>query len=379
MNSRKLFQLLCIACTAVLITTGCGAKKEKKAATQTTADTLVDAVGRTVLIPPVVSRVVSPFNMYTRLIVAMGGCDRLSGISHQCVLPEEERGCGGELLRLPDVGEFGMNIELIASLKPDLIFASQPDVASFASKTDAAVVAISFSSDLPMLEMFDRQIDLVGKAMHLQEGAEELKRFIAETMKPVVSVTSSLPDSVKPKVYFAWTTWTGDILNSLYKFDPIELAGGINVASDAKNFAKNMVRHPQSNSKKQHGIVVSREHIMNWNPDFIFISRYQVQEWQKGGPTQPLSMSIKNILDDPFMQSVNAVKNRHVYYTTAFCHWWPQQRALVQVLYMAKLFHPDLFADLDVEREGNRIFKRFYGEDSLYTELVNDLDLHTWK
>ena len=211
---------------STLIILGCGGKRQRMEHRATSPDTLVDAAGRTVVIPPRVSRVVSPFTMYTRLIVAMDGCEKLAGISHSCILPEEERGCGGKLLTFTDVGEFGMNIELIASLKPDLIFASQPDVASFASKTDAAVVAVSFPSDMPMLEMFDRQIDLVGKAMRLREGAEDLKRFIAETMRPVVSVTSSLPDSARPKVYFAWTSWTGDILNTLYKFDPIELAGG---------------------------------------------------------------------------------------------------------------------------------------------------------
>lgn len=365
---------------AGVLLSGCGnTKKETSRNGTVVSDTLIDAAGRTVVIPPTVRRVVSPFTMYTRLVVAMGGCDRLAGISHSCILPEEERGCGGRLLGLPDVGEFGMNIELIASLKPDLVFASQPDVASFASKTEAAVVAVSFPSDMPMLEMFDRQIDLLGKAIRLQEGADDLKRFIAETVQPVISITSSLPDSARPKVYFAWTTWTGDILNTLYKFDPIELAGGINVAGDAKNFAKNMVRHPKSNAKREHGIIVSREHIMKWNPDFIFLSRFQTQAWQKGGPAHQLPMTINDVYADPLMQSVNAVKNRHVYYTTASCNWWPHQRALVQVLYMAKLFHPDLFRDLDVEQEGNRIFKRFYGADSLYTEMARDLELHTWQ
>ena len=202
---------------------------------------------------------------------------------------------------------------------------------------------------------------------------------IKENMYPVVSVTSSLPDSVKPKVYFAWTSWTGDILNTLYKFDPIELAGGINVAGDAKNFAKNMVSHPKSSSKREHGILVSREHIIKWNPDVIFVSRYQQQAWHNDGSTKPIPVTTGDVIADPLLQSVEAVKNRRIYYTTAFCNWWPQQRALAQVLYMAKLFYPERFADLDVEGECNRIFKRFYGEDNLYTEMANDLELYSWK
>lgn len=344
---------------------GCGNRKPKQPESKVvTTDTLIDAAGRVVTIPASVNRVVSPFTMYTRIVVAMGGCNKLAAVSHSCILPEEERGCDGLLLALPDAGDFGSNTELIASLAPDLIFASQPDVAMFSSKTKATVIAVSFPSDVPMLEMFNRQIDLIGKSLHMQKNADSLKKFIADVVQPVTSITSILPDSAKPKVYFAWTSWTGDILNTVSEFDPIELAGGVNVARDAKNFAKG-----------QRGILVSREHIIKWNPEIIFISRYQEQKWQKNGPTKPLPVTISDVLNDPLMQSVTAIKNQRVYYTTAFCNWWPQQRALVQILYMAKIFHPDLFRNLDVEQEGNRIFKRFYGGDSLYTAMAHDLEL----
>ena len=59
-------------------------------------------------------------------------------------------------------------------------------------------------------------------------------------------------------------------------------------------------------------------------------------------------------------------------------NWWPQQRALAQIVYMAKIFHPERFAGLDVEGLGNDIFKRFYGADSLYTAMARDLELRSW-
>jgi hypothetical protein len=47
------------------------------------------------------------------------------------------------------------------------------------------------------------------------------------------------------------------------------------------------------------------------------------------------------------------------------------------VLYMARIFHPGLFPGLDVERQGNAVFRRFYGADSLYTAMARRLELHT--
>lgn len=354
---------------AFLLAVGCGSRSGDDGPVKTApTDTLVDAAGRKVAVPEKPVRVISPFTMYTRLVVAMGGADRLVGISHTCLLPEETRGRGRVLKGLPDVGPFGANLELIASLAPDLIFASQPDVASFSSKTSAAVIAVSFPQDTPMLDMFNRQIDLIGKALRMEKQGDSLKTFIQNILRPVVSVTASLPDSAKPRVYFAWTSWTGDILNTVCDFDPIELAGGKNVAADAANFAKG-----------ERGILITREHLLDWDPEFIFISRYQPQSWHRNGQTRPLPVTIQDVLSNPLYQSVRAVRQKNVYYTTAFCNWWPHQRALAQVFYMAKLFHPQRFADLDVEAEGNRIFKRFYGADSLYSEMARDLELRGWK
>ena len=332
------------------------------------ANTLIDAAGRTVAIPQHAERIISPFTMYTRLIVALGCCDKLVGVSHSCVLPEEEYGCNHTLLELPDVGPFGANIELIASLKPDLIFASQTDVATFKEKTGATVIAVSFPSDIPMVDMFYQQIDMIGKALRCQPQADSLKQFIRRKLEPVTARTALIPDEKRPRIYFAWTTWTGDILNTVSEFDPIELAGGVNVAREAKNFAKG-----------ERGILVSREHIIRWNPDIIFVSRYQPQKWMKPGENTTVPVTVKDILADPLLQSINAVKNRRIHFTTAFCNWWPHQRALAQVLYMAKLFHPELYIELDVEKEGNEIFKRFYGRDSLYTTMARELELLQWE
>jgi len=328
---------------------------------------LTDLSGREVVIPDKVDRVVSPFMMYTRIIIALGAMDKLVGISHTCVLSEEEHPYGKDLLKLPDVGDFGENIELIASLKPDLIFAFPQSIRTFKEKTGATVVGASFPQGVPIEKMFARQIEVIGKSLHKEKEADELNEFIKEKLSKVADVTSKIPDSQRPKVYFAWTSWTGDITNTVVDFDPIELAGGVNVARGCKNFAKG-----------QRGILVSREHIIKWNPDIIFLSRYEPKKWEKTGANgKKTPVTIEEVLADPLLQNINAIKNKSVYYTTAFCNWWPHQRAIAQVFQMAKIFHPDKFENLDVKKEGNEVFKRFYGEDNLYTRLIENLELYT--
>lgn len=45
---------------------------------------------------------------------------------------------------------------------------------------------------------------------------------------------------------------------------------------------------------------------------------------------------------------------------------------------MAKLFHPQAFADLDVEAKGNEMLKRMYGADGLYTWMEDYYHLYSW-
>ena len=352
--------LLLVSICAGIWLAGCGGSGNQPVPEDQTV--IVDAAGRSVAIPREVNRVVSPFTMYTRMIAAIGGQDKLVGVSHSCLLPEEEIAHGVNLPGLPDVGQFGSNIELIASLKPDIIFASEGDVATFEEKTGATVICTSFPHDTDIRDMFDSQAEIIGKALHLEENAADLIAFMDRKFARVTDIAETIPEDEKLKVYFAWTSWTGDIINSLYDFDPITLAGGINVAGEAQDFAPG-----------ERGILVSREHIIMWDPDVILLSPASL------GVNGQQPVTIEDVLADPVLQQVSAIRNRRVYYTTAMCNWWPQQRAIAQTMYIAKLLYPDRFADLDVEAEGNEIFKRFYGEDDLYSRMAAENGLHTWK
>lgn len=345
-------------CTGILLT-GCGggAGSRDDAAPGTV---VTDSVGRTVAIPAEVNRVVSPFTMYTRLICALGAEDRLVGVSHSCVLAEERVAHGLDLFSLPDVGAFGANIELIASLDPDVIFASDTDVATFDEKTNAAVVATSFPHGTDIRDMFSSQVEIIGTVLHLEDRADSLIAFMDEKFRRVTDITDAIPESEKKKVYFAWTAWTGDIINTLYDFYPIQLAGGINVAAQSANFTPG----------ERSSILVTRENIIDWNPDVILVSTPE----EGAAP-----LGLDDILADPLLQDVTAIKTGRVYYTTSMCNWWPHQRAIVQTMYIAKLLYPERFADLDVEQEGNEIFNRFYGGEGLYSKVAEQLGLYRWQ
>jgi iron complex transport system substrate-binding protein len=137
----------------------------------------------------------------------------------------------------------------------------------------------------------------------------------------------------------------------------VDLAGGINVAGELL---------PSSGSV---AVSVSIEQIIAWNPDIILLH----------GVFPPHKLSKETILSDPRLVTVNAIKNQEVNYTKGYMIGWDPAMGLTEAYYMAKLFHPDKFENLDEEKEGNEIIERFYGVDDLYTEMLDMSDRYRWE
>jgi iron complex transport system substrate-binding protein len=69
---------------------------------------------------------------------------------------------------------------------------------------------------------------------------------------------------------------------------------------------------------------------------------------------------------------MTAVRNGDVYHCLyPYCCGIPQDRNLINTMYLAKLFYPEKFKDLDLEEEGNEIMGAFLGVDGLCSEFAD--------
>jgi iron complex transport system substrate-binding protein len=276
--------------------------------------TLVDCADRTVTINKPVERVVPTDSTDSvRTVVQLGAAYKLVAITsivERYVYGEDTpywfalSQVAPELKELPSVGSSSdPNRELIVSLKPDMIFASggNADVAnSLQANTGIPVVCIRASGRLDF-EMHR----LVGTVIGKEKEAEELISYLKERHDKVTEVTSQIPDSEKPKVYFS----KRHITSTPPRYDPIDLAGGINVAGEFADIGNGF------------GLIeVSKEQIIVWNPDIIL---------KNTGNDKP-GTTIEDILSDPVLQTVTAVKERKVYYTRAYMIGWDPVTGVTQ-------------------------------------------------
>ena len=317
--------------------------------------TLLDQADRIVTVPRPIERVATLFPSITRVILSLDGCGRIVGASSTTTSGTyAERmimlQAYPELLDLPNTGSHrDPNAEQIVSLKPDVIFGYGSRLEwcdPIQEKTGIPVVGIYQNPN--RADGCFESYRLAGRVMGQEERAEELISAMEEQFAELTDVTSQIPEDEKPGVHLAF--WS-DLTKSPGSYYPVDLAGGINVVSS------------------DYSITVSKEQVIAWDPDFILIH----------GPSAPHTLSIEDVLLDPDLQTVNAVKNRDVYYTKGHFIGWDPATGLTEAFYMAKLFHPDEFEDLDVEEKCNEILKEVYKADGLYTWLLENTDLHRWE
>jgi iron complex transport system substrate-binding protein len=323
--------------------------------------TLIDMAGRVVTIPQPIERVV-PDSMDTiRTFVALDASDLIVGVPYSVDRMSEVYNyifiISPKLDKLPRVStrEAGVNTELIVSLKPDVIFASSTNADTLQEQTGLPVVCVSTAGSLDF-EIYR----LVGAIIGKEEEADELISYANEKIAEVSEITSEIPDSEKPKVYLAYWAYEGTITHTPSRDDPLDMAGGLNVAKEAGIAISGLGNDYE----------VSKENIIAWNPDVILVHRGTHQE----------EVTLEGLVySDSDLQGVNAVKSHDVYCTIGYMYGWDPVTGICEVFYEAKLLHPDKFEDLDVDEVGNEILKRFYKVDDLYTYISKELELHTWE
>ncbi len=356
-----------ILAVAALFTTGC-TEQNNPDNHSGAVKKITDCAGREVTVPVKVTRVVDLALLDgTRTLVELNAESLLVGINDtvknfmfgkegqnfSCWFAAPKK--APQIQSLPSVGSCREpGVEFIASLKPDIILAS----ASYGDQADAIekqtgipVVCIrAFGClDFKMLQLV---ADLVGK----QERARFLISYAEETIRGMAQRTAAIPKDQRVKVFF-WGWPVSGAPRTIAPYDPIDLAGGFNVAMQAA------VRPYESYN-------TTKEQLAVWNPDVIML-----QWWTK----KDIGVRITTILSDPCFQTVSAVKNRQVFYWRTFMKGWDPAMGLCEIFYLAKLFYPEANKEMDVEARCNEIMATFYEVEGLYTDLLANSEIHSWK
>ncbi len=303
--------------------------------------TVTDSTGRSVSVDVPVQKVVSLGTGVATYLYALDGGKSLVGRDSYSHFPPalEEVPIAGKSSYSPD-------LELIISLHPDLVIAdtmlSDDDLKEI-ENVGIPVMIESLVDSAKDIEVMKKLGIVVGK----EDRAQEIIGFIEGYQDLIQERIAGVKPEDKPKVFFEWagkpyyTVSNGNPSDTL-----IRLAGGDNIAKDLGNSTHS---YP----------TVSPEWVVEVDPD-VFI---QQRSSDKLFTEDELKTLRDEIIARPELADVKAVKDGRVYLVSGDLRYGV--RSVICQLYMAKLFYPELFEDVDPEAVHKELVEKFYGMNQL--------------
>ena len=237
-----------------------------------------------------------------------------------------------------DVGNPGQpNTETILGLKPDLVFSAIHVPASQKLNEllrNANIPVLGLKAGFGGIEDWLSAVELAGKASCREEQAQKYINLFRKNMELVKSKTQNITQ--KPKVLLinngdGQTTIRGN--RTKFVFELIEAAGGQTI---------DQIEGSESGA-------VNLEVILKFDPDVVITdNKSHMQNWE-------------------WWPQLRAVKENRVYIvpiddpSVIMTSWVNNMYAPLAILWIAKSIHPELFKDLDINKEHDKFCEEIFG------------------
>ncbi len=308
---------------------------------------VVDSANRTIVLDGPAEKIIPIVAWSYEPIYILGAEDKIAGV---------EKGSYAQYSWLPGIEEKPIigtfkepDYEKIIELKPDVVIV-QPkylqQVDEKLSPLGIKVVNLPFNTQ----DDFDRELMVLAEIL----GDSEVRRakdFITWKTAQVDSLKNRTQEiSPKIEVYGEWsdTPWyTGSRASGLH--DVITIAGGYNIAEPLNPEGNISLRYP----------TVDSEWVLKENPEAIIFPAF---DYYTGYYFNDSTNSTKFLEDARIRAGLNgtdAAKNDRMHIIDAYLI--EAARGFIGINYLAKMFYPDEFKDLDPEAIHREYFEKWLG------------------
>ena len=322
-------QIITALLTAAMLLqmTACGG-----AVQETGPVTLEDQCGRTVALEERAETIVSCYYVSSYAVMALGLSDRMVGIENKADTREIYSLASPAFLELPAVGTMKeSNVELIASLEPDLVIMP-------ARLSEAAETLTGLGLDVILVNPENHEdlcgmLELIGDACGVSDRADALIAYYDDKMEDLGALTK---DADKPVVYMGGnSSYLTTAPADMYQSSLIDLAGGVNTGDALEG---------------DYWTEVSYETILDWNPEVIILP-------------SGADYTVDDILNDAQLAGVAAVENGAVYAMPSAIEEWdsPIPSGILGAMWMTSVLHSDLYTQEEFCKDAAAFYEEFYG------------------
>ena len=255
-----------------------------------------------------------------------------------------------ELLAKRSVGTLQEpDFETIVDIMPDLLYTDeeQYDIKTTAANKIPGIPVICMDVNP---ENFAENTRITGYLFDRREEADKYIDWRNGWQREIEDRTADLSEKDKPSVLMLSSITPG--MNEFSVYSGTSLYQPLIIGAGGKNIAEDLIGSVQIDS----------EWIVNRNPDIIVFSVANLYSGYDFDDPSELAALYDDFTGRSELAEVNAVKNRDVYLLNYAHLMVGGGSALLAEAYLAKWFHPDLFADMDPQ-EIQQEFLEFQGID----------------
>jgi iron complex transport system substrate-binding protein len=281
-----------------------------------------------------VNRVVGTYPWVSWTLYTLDASDKLVGVCSNTFNFVQFERLDPEYKNLQGIGKlYNVNVEEVMKLDPDIIFCGEDELEQIEKLGIPTVVLDPVGDCLG-------SVMVVGEVIGKESNAEEIVSFYEYYVELCYNRTSNISDDQKQTVYFMYmekyTTVGG---SQPYIHSHMNHSGGISVSEDLIGST----------------VEVELEQLLDWNPDVIILVY---------GPYKEKTLSVEDVLSDPQLQGINAVKNERVYESGSYYIYWynPTIASCLGTLQLSKALYPELFEDINVTEVTNEFDTTFFGK-----------------
>lgn len=302
------------------------------AAVTTYPVTVVDQLGRTVVIEKEPETIVSGYYISSSFFIALGMKDRLVGIEAKADVRPIYGLAAPELLKLPNVGtakEF--DLEGCAALQPDLVVVPAKLKETIPAMEELGMTVIAVNPEDRAL--YREMAEIIGTAVNAKERA---KALVESTDGQLAALSENLAGQETPRVYLAGnSSFLSTAGGAMYQNSLIGQAGGANVAAELSD---------------SYWAEISYEQLIAWDPEYIILAA-------------EADYTAETVLSDPQLAECAAVKNGQVYQIPNTVEAWdsPVPGSAFGTLWLASVLHPDCFSPEQYRQAATEFYEEFYG------------------
>ena len=256
---------------------------------------------------------------------------------------------------MPLIGEFrgSTRPELVVSLPslPQIIFKTYPEAGTPAVKlqeaTGITVIPLEYGNLLDQRDKLYSTIRIMGQVIDKRDRAEAVISFMDEIIKDLSERTAGISEKDRRTAYIGGVSYRGAHgLRSTEKgYPPFFFTGTRNVA-----FAGEKLEVASAHAD------VSREKILEWDPQEIFIDLGTLR-------TPAKANALNELENDSLWQNLGAIRSGEVYGVLPYNSYTQNFGSiLADAYFVGKVLYPEHFRDIDPAVKADEIFEFLIGE-----------------